>query len=133
MKAALDAGGSSIGIVADSLLKKSVDSHARKAIADKRLLLLSMQHPNTSFSVRGAMERNKLIYAMADSALVVSAEYQKGGTWAGAVEELKRKNARKVFVRMDSPQSNVPSGNGKLLDMGATSWEHTTVGTLRSH
>ena len=133
MKAAFDAGGSSIGIVADSLLKKSVDSHARKAIADKRLLLLSMQHPNASFSVKGAMERNKLIYAMADSALVVSAEYQKGGTWAGAVEELKRKNARKVFVRMDSPQSNVPSGNGKLLDMGATSWEHTTVGTLRSH
>jgi predicted Rossmann fold nucleotide-binding protein DprA/Smf involved in DNA uptake len=29
------------------------------------------------------MGRNKLIYAMADYGLVVSAEHKKGGTWAG--------------------------------------------------
>jgi len=30
------------------------------------------------------MGRNKLIYAMADYGLVVSADCEKGGTWAGA-------------------------------------------------
>ena len=49
----------------------------------KRLLLLSPHHPNAGFSAGGAMSRNKLIYAMADYALVVSAEHKKGGTWAG--------------------------------------------------
>ena len=34
------------------------------------------------------MQRNKLIYALADAALVVNAEKDKGGTWNGAIEQL---------------------------------------------
>jgi hypothetical protein len=36
------------------------------------------------------MQRNKLIYALADAALVVTSDFQKGGTWAGAIEQLER-------------------------------------------
>ncbi|VFN05875.1 MAG: Predicted Rossmann fold nucleotide-binding protein DprA/Smf involved in DNA uptake [Candidatus Kentron sp. G] len=89
MTAALDAGGTAIGVLADNLLKKSLDRHGRHAIAEGRLLLLSPYHPNAHFTVGAAMGRNKLIYAMADYGLVVSAEHKKGGTWAGAMEELK--------------------------------------------
>ncbi|MBM9519160.1 DNA-protecting protein DprA [Desulforhopalus vacuolatus] len=119
MTAALEAGGVTIGLLAENLLKKSVERSARHAIADGRLLLLSPYHPNARFTVGTAMGRNKLIYAMSDYGLVVSAEHKKGGTWAGAEEELKRKNARSVFVRVGN---DVPQGNSKLLDLGAIAW-----------
>jgi len=119
MNAALDAGGVTIGVLAENLLKKSVERSARQAIADGRLLLLSPYHPNARFTVGTAMGRNKLIYAMSDYGLVVSAEHKKGGTWVGAEEELKRENALPVFVRTGN---DVPQGNSKLLDLGAIAW-----------
>ncbi|MBN1865535.1 MAG: hypothetical protein JW808_11600 [Victivallales bacterium] len=66
--------------------------------------------------IGNAMGRNKLIYALAEYGLVVSSDYQKGGTWEGAKEELKRENGRPVFVRNEA---NVPRGNQELLKMGA--------------
>jgi len=119
METALDAGGTSIGIVADNLLKKSLGKKFRKAIASKRLLLISPFHPGARFTVWNAMDRNKLIYAMADYSLIVSAEHNKGGTWSGATEELKRKDAIPVFCRIDP---DAPKGNKKLLDLGAIQW-----------
>ena len=127
MTTALEAGGISIGILAENLLKKSVERSARQAIADGRLLLLSPYHPNARFTVGTAMGRNKLIYAMSDYSLVVSAEYRKGGTWAGAEEELKRENSLPVFVRTGD---DVPQGNKKLLNL-ALAWpdsiDHTNI------
>lgn len=119
MNAALEAGGVTIGILAENLLKKSVERSARQAIADGRLLLLSPYHPNARFTVGAAMGRNKLIYAISDYALVVSSEYKKGGTWAGAQEELKRENSLPVFVWIGT---DAPQGNSKLLDLGAIPW-----------
>jgi predicted Rossmann fold nucleotide-binding protein DprA/Smf involved in DNA uptake len=119
MTAALEAGGVTIGVLAENLLKKSVERSARHAIADGRLLLLSPYHPNARFSVGTAMGRNKLIYAMSDYGLVVSAEYKKGGTWAGAEEELKREISLPVFVRTGN---KAPQGNNRLLDLGAIPW-----------
>lgn len=119
MTAALEAGGVTIGILAENLLKKSVERSARHAIAAGRLLLLSPYHPNARFSVGAAMGRNKLIYAMADYGLVVSAEYKKGGTWVGAAEELKRENSLPVFVRIGN---KTPQGNSRLLELGAIPW-----------
>ena len=119
MTAALEAGGVTIGILAEKLLKKSVELSARQAIADGRLLLLSPYHPNARFTSGTAMGRNRLIYAMADYGMVVSAEHKKGGTWAGAEEELKRGNSLPVFVRVGN---NAPQGNNKLLELGAMPW-----------
>jgi len=116
MTAALEAGGVTIGVLAENLLKKSVERSARHAIAEGRLLLLSPYHPTARFSVGTAMGRNKLIYGMADYGLVVSAEYKKGGTWTGAEEELKREISLPVFVRVGK---NTPLGNKKLLNIGA--------------
>ena len=119
MKAALDAKGVVVGVLADNLLKKSTERYARNAISDKRLLLISPYHPAARFTVGTAMGRNKLIYAMADYGLVVSAEYKKGGTWAGAEEELKRSESLPIFVRVSD---GIPVGNKKLLDLGAIEW-----------
>jgi predicted Rossmann fold nucleotide-binding protein DprA/Smf involved in DNA uptake len=116
MTSALAAGGAVIGVLADTLLRRSVSREIRHALSDGRLLLLSPYHPEAGPDSVNALGRNKLIYAMADFGLVVSAEYRKGGTWAGAEEELKRKPGRPVFVRTGV---SVPTGNQKLLSLGA--------------
>lgn len=129
MTSALEAGGITIGVLAENLQKKSLERSVRYAISDGRLLLFSPFHPNASFSVGTAMSRNKLIYAMADYGLVVSAEYKKGGTWAGAEEELKRDIPLPVFVRIGN---NTPAGNRKLLDLGAISWPELDIDSKTS-
>jgi predicted Rossmann fold nucleotide-binding protein DprA/Smf involved in DNA uptake len=61
------------------------------------------------------MGRNKLIYVLADYALVIASDMGKGGTWAGATEALKAKWSP-VFV-LDGP--DVPEGNRGLVEEGA--------------
>ncbi|MDP8236142.1 MAG: DNA-processing protein DprA [Candidatus Erginobacter occultus] len=127
MKGALAAGGVVIGVLADQLLRKSVDSTFRDSLADGRLLLISPYNPESRFTVGNAMGRNKLIYALADYGLVVCAAHGKGGTWAGAVEELKRDSGRPVFVRVSE---NAPPGNRKLQNQGAIPFPEISAGNL---
>jgi predicted Rossmann fold nucleotide-binding protein DprA/Smf involved in DNA uptake len=116
MSAALESYGTAIGVLADSLLRSSVSGKFRDAIVDQRLLLISPYNPEAGFNVGNAMGRNKYIYSLSCNALIISAEKEKGGTWAGATEELKRKNGVKVFVRNEG---NVPGGNREMLKLGA--------------
>jgi predicted Rossmann fold nucleotide-binding protein DprA/Smf involved in DNA uptake len=130
MLEALDAGGSVVGVLADSLLKASVSKSYRDAIRQKRLTLISPYSPDAGFNVGNAMNRNKLIYALADYALIISAESGKGGTWAGAIEELRRETARPVFVRSEN---KVPKGNLALIGKGALPFpEHAHADDLKS-
>ena len=116
MSSALENGGVVLGVLADGLLRRSVGRDARDALADGRLLLISPYHPEARFTVEAAKGCNKLVYAMAEFALVVSAESGRGGTWQGATEELERSPHRPVFVRMSA---SLPKGNEKLLARGA--------------
>ncbi len=127
MKGALDSGGTVVGVLADHLLRNSVDHRFRESLADGRLLLISPYNPESRFLVGNAMGRNKLIYALADYGLVVSSAYGKGGTWTGAVEELRRESGRPVFVRSSG---KVPSGNLKLLEKGAVPFPDISSGRL---
>ena len=61
------------------------------------------------------MGRNKIIYGLSQCAVVVSSDYQTGGTWAGAREALKA-GWCPVFVRSGP---DVPKGNQELLKLGA--------------
>lgn len=116
MHTALEEGGVVVGVLADSLLRTALQSEVREAIRAKKLVLVSSFHPEAGFHVGSAMERNKYIYGLSDFALVVSAEYETGGTWSGAVEELKRDPHIPVFVRMEG---RVPRGNEELVKKGA--------------
>jgi predicted Rossmann fold nucleotide-binding protein DprA/Smf involved in DNA uptake len=89
MHTAITAGGTSLGVLADSLERKSRAAEQRALLDEGRLLLTTPYSPSAGFSVAGAMGRNKLIYALADFALVVTSDAGKGGTWAGAVEALR--------------------------------------------
>ncbi len=57
----------------------------------------------------------KLIYALADAALVVSSDYEKGGTWAGAVEQLEKLQFVPVYVRSNGFEQLGSGGKGALV------------------
>lgn len=113
MLAALEQGGESIGILAESLLKAAASKVFREGLQNNRLLLLSSFYPEAGFNTGNAMARNKYIYALSDAAIVVKSDHSKGGTWAGATENLK-KNWTPIWVRNSEHQ-----GNQELIKLGA--------------
>ncbi len=128
MSACLDGGGNVVGVLADSLARYAVSSEIRDAVIDGALVLISQAEPEAHFFVGNAMARNKLIYTLADFALVISSDYKKGGTWAGADQNLKKRWVP-LFVRKND---SVPEGNLRLLESGAiaideTAFEHNDI------
>ena|SRR5215813_5321086 len=115
MEAALDAGGNAVGVLADNLRRFIRQPDVHEFIVNGRLVLLTPYGPDNGFSIGAAMGRNKVIYGSADYAVVVSSEYQKGGTWAGAFENLQASWCP-TFVRS---AEDVPAGNRELLNKGA--------------
>ena len=116
MLACLEANGSALGVLADSLAREAVSEKYAVQLDRGRLTLVSSLSPEAPFSVGNAMSRNKLIYALSDAAFVVSAEAQTGGTWHGAVENLKQKWTPLLVRRHDS----APRGNDLLIRRGGT-------------
>lgn len=88
---ALELGSVAIEFVSDSMIKKLKDKEVSKYIRDGRLLLLSAAKPEAGFNVGMAMMRNKYIYAQSLGTIIVRSDKEKGGTWAGAIENLKNK------------------------------------------
>ena len=119
MRGALEAGGKVSGVLADSLEKTTLNREHRNLLLDGHLVLVSPYDPNTGFNVGNAMQRNKLIYALADASLVVSSDFHKGGTWAGAVEQLDKLKLVPVYVRSTGEGS---SGLDALRTKGAIPW-----------
>lgn len=127
MQAALEAGGLAFGALADSLERTARQPDVREFVSDGRLVLLTPYAPDAGFSVGAAMGRNKLIYGLAEFAIVVSSDHQTGGTWAGAAEALKA-NWCPVLVR---DGDTVPKGNKELLKLGALALSADTLQTTR--
>jgi predicted Rossmann fold nucleotide-binding protein DprA/Smf involved in DNA uptake len=119
MRGALEAGGKVVGVLADSLERTAMIREHRDFILAELLVLISPYDPVAGFNVGQAMRRNKLIYAEANSALVVNADYEKGGTWAGAVEQLEKLRFVPVYVRSKGLTNKGLEG---LLRKGALRW-----------
>ncbi len=115
MQASLDAGGLAVGVLADNLGRSIRQQDVREVVSDGRLVVLTPYRPDNGFSIGAAMGRNKIIYGAADYAVVVSSEFEKGGTWAGAVEAL-RADWCPVFVRSSA---DVGRGNEELVNKRA--------------
>jgi DNA processing protein len=96
-----EAGGKVCGVLADSLEKTTMNREHRNLLLDGQLVLISPYDPSAGFNVGNAMQRNKLIYALADASLVVSSDLNKGGTWTGAVEQLDKLKFVPVFMSID--------------------------------
>jgi DNA processing protein len=123
MQTALQVGGSCMGVLADSLEKHSLQRDNRDALMEGRLVLVSSYDPLAGFNVGHAMQRNKIIYALADAGLVVNADLGKGGTWTGALEQLDKYKRIPLYVR--SSGSSNPALTA-LIEKGAMAWPNPT-------
>jgi predicted Rossmann fold nucleotide-binding protein DprA/Smf involved in DNA uptake len=119
MRGAMEAGGKVSGVLADSLEKATMNRENRNLLLDGQLVLISPYDPSVGFHVGNAMQRNKLIYALADASLVVSSDLNKGGTWTGAVEQLDKLKFVPVYVRSTGEPS---VGLEALRAKGAIPW-----------
>lgn len=125
MQGALEAGGTAVGVLAEQLIRMAVAPDCREPIREERLTLVSLVDPAARFHVGNAMQRNKIIYGLADAGLVVSSDVNKGGTWAGAIEQLQRFKSCPIYVRSGAA---APDGNRELQNRGALPWPQPETG-----
>jgi predicted Rossmann fold nucleotide-binding protein DprA/Smf involved in DNA uptake len=113
MISTLESEGTSVGILANSLLQSVSTSKYRKYLMNNSLVLVSPFYPEAGFSVGATMARNKYIYCLSDAAVVVQSGL-KGGTWSGALENLKRD-----WVPLWVKETNDPGcGNEQIVKRG---------------
>jgi len=116
MLGGLEQGGTAIGVLADSLFAAATSRKWRGGLMSGDLVLVSPYYPEASFNAGNAMGRNKHIYCLSSAAIVVHSG-DKGGTWSGAEENLKKAWA----PLWTKPTKDKAAANGRLVDMGA-SW-----------
>lgn len=90
MSAAQESEGRVVGVLADALKRRLRQPDVRRAIGAERVCFVTPFKPSAGFSIANAMARNKIIYALARFTLVVAADAERGGTWEGASEALRR-------------------------------------------
>lgn len=85
-----------------------------KQIIDGDVLVLSTFYPKAPWSVQLAMARNPIIYGLA-SEIFVAESSDKGGTWSGVMDGLRK--GRTIYVRTPNPREK--NANGLLISKGA--------------
>ena len=76
--------------------------------------MLSVFHPKAPWSVPLAMARNPIIYGLA-SDIYVAESSDKGGTWSGVIDGLRK--GRTIYVRQPNPREK--NANALLIAKGA--------------
>lgn len=90
-----------------------------KQIIDGDVLVLSAFYPKAPWSVQLAMARNPIIYGLA-SEIYVAESSEKGGTWSGVMDGLRK--GRMIYVRKPNPREKnaniiLISKGGKAVDI----------------
>ena len=85
-----------------------------RQVIDGDVLILSTFFPKAPWKAELAMARNPIIYGLADE-IYVAESAEKGGTWSGVVDGLRK--GRKIYVR--KPESDEKNANNILIQKGA--------------
>ncbi len=103
--ACLEHGGFVISVVADTM---------ESLPASERILYLSENGFDLSFTPQRALHRNKIVHSLADIMLVAQSGLETGGTWNGTVTNLRGQYSP-VFCFRDGSQASQ-----RLAEMGAS-------------
>lgn len=112
--AALRQGGRSVLVLPEGIANSRVHTATQDICASSESLVLSQFSPNQAWTVHGAMGRNRVICALAQTVVVVEAG-TSGGSLAAGRDALNLKRRLLVFTYGE----NTPPGNQILLDEGA--------------
>lgn len=107
-------GCSVVEFLSDSFLRRLRNGTTVQAIQNGELVLLSVLKPDAGFNTGVAMMRNRYIYAQSAGTVVVKAELNKGGTWNGALENLKHSWCAELCW-----DNKTYAGNQELIRRGA--------------
>ena len=124
---ALKEGIGAVSFLSDSMLRKMKRPAILKALQDRNMLLLSAVNPDAGFQAGIAMMRNRYIYAHSAGTVVVRSDYNKGGTWFGAVENLKHHWSPTLC--WNQPRY---AGNQALIQQGAVPIDENWNGDINS-
>lgn len=115
LDSAIEANGKSIIVLPQGILTFQPGfKKYYEPIVNGDVLVLSTFFPKAPWDVGLAMARNAYIYGLAAEIYVAESD-DKGGTWEGVVDGLKRH--RKIFVRVPEPKEK--NANLKLIELGA--------------
>jgi len=89
MAAATSRGGVAVGVTVEPLERLVGNRNLRSPISEELLTLITPFHPAARWHAGNAMRRNRLIYTIAQAAVVVASSAENGGTRSGALENLK--------------------------------------------
>ena len=126
-EAAIEGGSFSIAYLSDSMARKMRRSAEIKAIQNGQQLLLSAVKPDAGFHPGIAMMRNRYVYAQSEATVIIKSDYNKGGTWSGAMENLSHQWSgtfcwdRKTY-----------KGNQALIQNGAIPIDENWNGDVRA-
>lgn len=84
-----------------------------KQIIEGDVLVISTFYPKAPWSVQFAMARNPIIYGLA-SEVYVAESSNKGGTWSGVIDGLKK--GRTIYIR--TPNLKEKNANNLLISKG---------------
>lgn len=116
LDSALDYKGQSIIVLPQGIttFSSGIKKYYKQIIGGD-VLVLSTFYPKLPWSVDLAMARNSIIYGLATEIYAAQSD-DKGGTWSGVTEGLKK--GRKIYVRV--PEKKEKCANQTLISMGAT-------------
>ena len=113
MLGALETEGDVIGVLSNGLLRACVSAKYRRHLMNGNLALVSPFNPEAGFNAGNAMDRNKYIYCLSEAAIVVHSD-TRGGTWSGAVE-----NLRNDWIPLWVKRNRTAVGSKRLVERGA--------------
>lgn len=104
--ACLEAGGYVVSVLADSLNEHCPDAHR---------LYLSEDDYDECFSVPRALHRNRVIHALSDRVFVAQCTLERGGTWDGSIQNLRKGWSSLYCFRDGSPAAATLEQLGAFL------------------
>lgn len=119
LETVLKNGGNAVAVIPDTLLQRCYKEFLSEAIAEERLTMISPYHPRSGFASNKLKNRNSTIFSLCDYALIIASDLKRGGTWSGAVTELKKRSHVPIFTYKSTPEA---IGNKALESMGAITW-----------
>ena len=115
LDSALAAGGKSIIVLPQGIMTfASGFKQYYKHIIQGHVLVMSSFAPKAPWSKEFAMARNPIIYGMASHIYVAQSD-DKGGTWSGVLDGLRKNRA--IYVRW--PETGEKNANVQLVRKGA--------------
>ncbi len=107
--AVLECGGSLINVLGGGLYEHMETDPITQLLKEKRCVLISLEHPESMFTISHAVTRNKVIFSLADAAIVLNTDNKRG-----EIDAIQNRYCDWIYAWTGS------NSTGTLITRGAT-------------